>query len=88
MGGNKVVGLLMEKGIQERVEMVLEKEVKPTLALHGGSVELIEITNYNVVKVRLTGACSGCPMAEMTILGLVEKTLISRIPEVQKVEVI
>ena len=82
----KVDDLLMEKELQERVEMVLEKEVQPTLAMHGGGVELVEVTKDNVVKVKLTGACSGCPMSQMTILGVVERTLISRIPEVQKVE--
>jgi len=85
---NKVVDQLRQKDVRKIVERVLEKEVKPALAMHGGDVELIEVTDDNVVRVKLTGACSGCPMAEMTILGVVEKTLISRVPEVQKVEAI
>jgi len=85
---NKVVDQLRQKDVRKIVERVLEKEVKPALAIHGGDVELIEVTDDNVVRVKLTGACSGCPMAEMTILGVVEKTLISRVPEVQKVEAI
>jgi len=85
---NKVVDQLRQKDVRKIVERVLEKEVKPALAIHGGDVELIEVTDDNVVRVKLTGACSGCPMAEMTILGVVERTLISRVPEVQKVEAI
>lgn len=71
--------------MRERIEKVLKEEVKPILALDGGSVELIEVTEDNVVKVRLTGHCAGCPMAQMTLLGVVEKAIRSRIPEVKQV---
>lgn len=72
--------------MRDRIEKVLEGDIKPALAMHGGSVELVDITDDNVVKVKLTGACSGCPMAQMTVLGIVENILKSRIPEIKSVE--
>ena len=71
--------------MRERIEKVLEEAVRPMLALDGGSVELVEVTGNNVVKVKLTGACAGCPMAQMTLLGIVERAIKSRIPEVKQV---
>ncbi|MBI4721626.1 MAG: NifU family protein [Candidatus Stahlbacteria bacterium] len=71
--------------MQDKVEQVLNEEVRPALALHGGNVELIEISADNVVKVKLTGACAGCPMAQMTILTIVERAIKARIPEVKQV---
>jgi len=71
---------------REAVEKVLEEEVRPMLAMHGGNVELLEITDDNLVKVRLTGACSGCPMAQLTLLGIVENAIKSHIPEVKDVK--
>ncbi len=69
-----------------RIEKVLEEEVRPMLAMHGGNVELIEVTDKGVVKVRLTGGCAGCPAAQMTVVGIVEKAIKSKVPEVKKVE--
>jgi Fe-S cluster biogenesis protein NfuA len=74
--------------MKERIEKVLSEEIRPMLASHGGSVELVEVTGDNVVKVRLTGGCAGCPGAQMTLTGVVEQTLKSRIPEVNKVEAV
>ncbi|OYD16798.1 hypothetical protein CH330_01820 [candidate division WOR-3 bacterium JGI_Cruoil_03_51_56] len=70
------------------VEKVLDEEVRPVLAAHGGNVELSDITDDNVVKVKLTGACCGCPMAQLTLLGTVESAIKSHIPEVKAVEAI
>ena len=52
--------------MQQKVEKALAK-VRPSLQADGGDVELIEVSNEGVVKVRLTGACGGCPMASMTL---------------------
>jgi Fe-S cluster biogenesis protein NfuA len=71
--------------MRERVEKVLKEDVIPLLKLHGGSVELIEVSEDNVVKVKLTGACSECSMAQLTLLSVVEKAIKSKIPEVKKV---
>lgn len=73
--------------MKERIEEAL-KEVREMLALHGGSVELIGVTDEGVVKVRLTGGCAGCPAAQMTVVDVVEKTIKSKVPEVKRVEAV
>ncbi len=72
-------------GIKEDVEKALE-EIRPMLQADGGDVELVEIDEDNVVKVRLTGACGGCPMAMMTLKEGIERRLKSAVPEVEAVE--
>ncbi|MBA3064914.1 NifU family protein [bacterium] len=73
--------------MKEKVKEVLEK-IKPSLQSHGGDVELVEVTDDGVVKVRLTGACGGCPMSQMTLSMGIEKTLKEEIPGVKKVEAV
>jgi Fe-S cluster biogenesis protein NfuA len=73
--------------IQEQVESVLA-QVRPALEAHGGNVELVEITPENVVKVRLQGACKGCPMSQMTMTMGIEAALKEEIPEVAAVEAV
>jgi len=74
--------------IQEQVEQTIKDEIVPKLASHGGSIELVEVTEDNVVKVRLQGACAGCPGARMTLKMGVEKLLKEAIPEVAAVEAV
>ncbi|AZR73801.1 hypothetical protein BBF96_10635 [Anoxybacter fermentans] len=71
--------------MKERVQEVLNK-IRPGLQADGGDVELIDVTEDGVVKVRLQGACGGCPMAQMTLKNGIEKTLKEEIPEVKRVE--
>ncbi|MBI4826032.1 MAG: NifU family protein [Nitrospirae bacterium] len=71
--------------LKERVEKVLGK-VRPFLQRDGGDVELVEVTDDGVVKVRLKGACSGCPGATMTLKNAIEETLKQEVPEVKSVE--
>ncbi|NLS44591.1 MAG: NifU family protein [Firmicutes bacterium] len=68
----------------DRVEQALEK-VRGALKAHGGNVELVSVEN-NVVKVRLTGACGGCPFSRMTLKNGVERVLKEEIPEIERVE--
>jgi Fe-S cluster biogenesis protein NfuA len=70
--------------MQERVKAALEK-VRPSLQADGGDVELVEVTSEGVVKVRLTGACSGCPMRQMTLQMGIGRALKEEIPEVKEV---
>ena len=70
--------------MKEKVEAALNK-VRPLLQADGGNVELIEVTSDGVVKVRLTGACRGCPLSEMTLKAGVEKIIKQEVPEVTKV---
>ena len=69
--------------MRERVEAVLNK-IRPALQSDGGDVELVEV-DQGVVKVRLKGACGGCPMASMTLKNGIEKALKESIPEVKEV---
>jgi Fe-S cluster biogenesis protein NfuA len=70
--------------LKPEVEKVLES-IRPALQADGGDVELVDIDG-GVVKVRLLGACGGCPMANMTLKGGIEAALKERIPAVERVE--
>ena len=71
--------------LKERVEDALNK-VRPSLQADGGDVELIEIGEDGVVKVKLQGTCAGCPMSQMTLKMGIEKILKQNVPEVTSVE--
>lgn len=70
--------------MKERVEAALEK-IRPSLQADGGDVELAEVTKDGVVKVKLTGACSGCPMREMTLQMGIGRVLMEEVPEVKEI---
>lgn len=70
--------------MKEKVEAALQK-VRPALQADGGDVELVDVTTDGVVKVRLTGACGGCPMSQMTLKMGIEKVLKEEVPEVKEV---
>ncbi len=70
--------------MQEKVEEVLNK-IKPSLQADGGDVELVEVGEDGIIKVRLTGACGSCPMSQMTLKMGIEKMLKKEIPEVVEV---
>lgn len=69
---------------EEKVEEVLE-QIRPHLQADGGDVELVGIDD-GVVTVKLTGACHGCPMSQMTLKNGVERILKENIPEITSVE--
>ncbi len=69
--------------MREKVEEVLNK-IRPQLEADGGNVELVEVSG-GTVKVRLTGACAGCPLSTMTLKMGIEKILKQEIPEVKEV---
>jgi Fe-S cluster biogenesis protein NfuA len=71
----------MEK---ERVQQVLDR-IRPALQADGGDVELVDVEG-GVVKVKLVGACAGCPMSQLTLANGVERVLKEEIPEVERVE--
>jgi len=73
-----------ESTMREKVEEVLAK-IRPSLQADGGDIELVDVVD-GVVKVKLLGACGGCPMSSMTLQMGVERALKEQIPEVQKVE--
>lgn len=70
--------------MREKVEAVLEK-IRPSLQADGGNVELIDVTPDGIVKVKLQGACSGCPMSQMTLKMGIERLIKKEVPEVKEV---
>ncbi len=72
--------------MKERVQEAINK-IRPMLQADGGDVELVDIED-GVVKVRLQGACAGCPMSQMTLKNGIEKMLQRDIPEVKSVEAV
>lgn len=71
--------------LRERVEEALNK-VRPSLQADGGDVQLVDVGEDGVVKLRLQGACAGCPMSQMTLKMGIEKILKQNVPEVNRVE--
>ena len=70
--------------MKEKVEEVLET-VRPSLIADGGNVELVDVDDEGIVRLRLTGHCAGCPMSQMTLKNGIERVLKAAIPEVQQV---
>jgi Fe-S cluster biogenesis protein NfuA len=70
--------------MKERVEAALDK-IRPSLQADGGNVELVDVTEDGVVKVKLMGACAGCPMSQMTLKAGIERLLKQEVPEVKEV---
>ncbi len=71
--------------LKENVEKALN-EIRPHLQADGGDVELVEVTEDGIVKVRLTGACGCCPMSTQTLKQGIEKHLKEKVPEVKEVQ--
>lgn len=72
---------------EEKVQEVID-EVRPQLQADGGDVELVDVTEEGIVKVKLVGACAGCPMSTMTLSKGIEKALKEEIPEVESVQAV
>lgn len=70
--------------LKEEIKKAIE-EIKPLLKADGGDIELIDVDEEGVVKVKLRGACLGCPMSQMTLQFGVESILKKRVPQVKKV---
>jgi Fe-S cluster biogenesis protein NfuA len=73
-----------KKTLKEKVETALE-QIRPALQVDGGNVELIEVTPEGIVKVKLTGACYGCPMSQMTLKMGIGRSLKKEVPEVKDI---
>ena len=71
--------------MKEKVQAALDK-IRPALNRDGGDVELVEVGDDGVVKVRLKGACGGCPMSQMTLKMGIEKVIKQYVPDVKSVE--
>lgn len=71
----------MEEKLKDAIEVI-----RPYLQRDGGDVEFVEYTDDKVVKVKLQGACHGCPGAQMTLKGVIERLLKEEYPEIASVE--
>lgn len=71
-------------GIRQRVSKALER-VRPYLQSDGGDIELVEVTDDMTVKVKLSGACHGCPYSMQTLKAGVEQAIIKEVPEIRRV---
>jgi Fe-S cluster biogenesis protein NfuA len=76
----------MSESVEKRVQAALA-EIKPQIQADGGDIDLVAIEN-NIVKVRLRGACVGCPMSALTLKQGVERIIKSKVPEIQSVEAV
>ena len=76
----------MSESVEKRVQAALA-EIKPQIQADGGDIDLVAVEN-NIVKVRLRGACVGCPMSALTLKQGVERIIKSKVPEVKSVEAV
>ncbi|MEM5947232.1 NifU family protein [Spirochaetia bacterium 38H-sp] len=72
---------------QEDVQNLIN-EIRPSLMADGGDIELVEVSEDGIVKVRLKGACTGCPMSQITLKQGVEAYLKRKMPEIVSVEAV
>ncbi len=77
----------MDEEMKENVLKALDT-VRPYLQADSGDIELVEITEDAIVKVKLTGACSICPMSQMTLRAGVERALMRQVPSIRRVEAV
>ncbi len=70
--------------MKEKVEAALEK-IRPMLMADGGNVDLVEVSDDGVVKLKLTGTCGCCPMSQMTLKMGIERLLKEEVPEIKEV---
>ncbi len=73
--------------LEERIKKSLEA-IRPYLKADGGDVEFVQVSSDGIVKVKLAGACSNCPMSQMTLRAGVERALIRDIPGIRRVEAV
>jgi len=73
--------------MKEKIEKSLEA-VRPFLQADSGDVELIEVTDEGIVKVKLTGACGICPLSVLTLRAGIERTLLREVPGIRRVEAV
>ena len=73
--------------MRDKVQAALD-QIRVALQMDGGDVELVAVEDDGTVKVRLVGACAGCPMSQMTLAFGIERVLKEKVPEVKKVEAV
>ncbi len=76
----------MNQETKNRIKKLIEEKVRPGIQMDGGDIELVDVTDDGVVRVRLKGACAHCPFSSMTLAVGVEQQLKEAVPEVVRVE--
>ncbi len=74
------------QALLDRIEAVLDRDVRSGLAADGGGIEVVGVDDDNIVQVRLTGACQGCPSSVVTLAFGIEAALKAAIPEIRFLE--
>lgn len=82
-GGEQAMG---EENLFQRVDRALD-QIRPAIRMDGGEVELVEVEE-GIAKVRMVGACGGCPMSTMTLKMGIERAIRQQVPEVKSVEAV
>ncbi len=77
----------MSDSQKQRILDALDK-IRPYLKADGGDIELVDVTPDGIVEVRLTGACSSCPMSQMTLRAGVERAIVREVPGIRRVEAV
>ena len=77
----------MDQNVLDLIEESID-EIKPFLQRDGGDIEFVDLTPDNVVRVRLQGACSGCPGSQITLQAIVERIIKEAVPEVTGIEAV
>jgi Fe-S cluster biogenesis protein NfuA len=75
------MSLTEKQTLLNRVDAALD-DVRPHLAVDGGNVEVVDVTEDNIVKIKWLGACEGCSMTSMTMRAGIEQAIIGKIPEI------
>ena len=70
----------MKEEVQKAIDLI-----RPSLQADGGDVELVDVSEDGIVKVKLTGACHGCPMSQMTLKMGIEKVIKKQVPDIKEV---
>jgi Fe-S cluster biogenesis protein NfuA len=76
----------LDENMRTKIQQVLDEKIRPMLQMDGGDVDFVDFTEDGTAKLRLTGGCSGCPMAGLTMTMTVERILKETVPEVKRVQ--
>ncbi len=74
-----------DASIEDKINYILYSEINPSLAAHGGEVSLVEVTEEDTAVLQFGGGCQGCGMVDLTLKDGVEKTLLEKLPDLNKV---
>ncbi len=78
--------MMSKDEIINEIKKIIKEKIRPALVMDGGNIEYVDYTDDGTVKVKLLGACHGCPLSAITLKSMVEETLKEYIPEVKSVE--